>query len=474
MTSKAFDDGSWIDRLAGALSALAKAQEPYLEAYWQHHPREQEFVNGRDETPYPLDDLRTVYSRARRSGLLVGAARYAPLREMIDPARHALLSHPKLERVAVVGRPVGENDFWMRILNSGTSVCAADLIAGLMARAAELPGNGFRAAAGELNAFLSPVRDGEASGVLGNLDEGCDALLFWGLTLSERIDLGDNMAILPFAEVRRFVERQVVEKLAPSGAGFHGCRSVGAVVRAFRWRPVFRRKGSFNEPMRVPRGPFFPDARTCLDLLAVSHGLPALPLAAVSNCIDRSAARLLGKESHDPGTDREWAAHGFDGFDLCPALRPEALTEAREAFLNRKSRRFQKMAPFVLRLAKALGRNGRFAAPDKVVDVAIALEGMYELPKQYKSRTLRERVSSYLGTDAEDQEPIKERVRTFYETRSGIVHSGRGEASPSRYGAAFVAGFDLARRSLFKLLHEGPPDNWEIATVTRDGIAGDR
>ena len=76
-------------------------------------------------------------------------------------------------------------------------------------RAAELPGDGFRAAAGELNAFLSPVGDREAAGALGNLDEGCDALLFCGLTVTERVDVEDSMAILPFGEVWRFVEREL-------------------------------------------------------------------------------------------------------------------------------------------------------------------------------------------------------------------------------------------------------------------------
>ena len=468
MTSTAFDHGSWIERLARALSALAKAQEPYLKAYWQHHTREQVIVDGRDETPYPLDDLRMVYSWARHSGKLIGTARYAPLRELLDPARHALLSHPKLERVAVVGRPVGENDFWMRILNSGTSISAGDLIAGLMARAAELEGNGFRAAAGELNALLSPVGDGEAAGVLGNLDEGCDALLFWGLTVTERIDLEDNMAILPYAEVRRFVERQQVEELAPSGARFHGWRSVGAVVRPFRWRPDFRRNGSFNEPIRAPKQPFSPEAWKFLDLLAVSHVRPVVPLATTSDCIDASAARLLGRENHYPAMDQKWPAHGFDGFGDCPALRPEVLHEVREVFSNRKSARYLKMATYVSRLAEALGRTGRFALRDKVLDVAIALEGMYDLPKQGKSRTLQERVSSYIGTGTEDRQRIKESIRTFYEARSNIVHSGSGEAFPFTNGAAFVTGFDLARRSLFKLLHEGSPDNWEIPAVTRD------
>lgn len=406
MTSNAFDHGSWIERLAGALSVLAKAQEPYLQAYWQHHPREQVIIDGRDETPFPLDDLRMVYSKVRHSGNLIGTARYAPLREVLDPTRHALLSHPELEQVAVIRRPVGENDFWMRILNSGRSVSAGDLIAGLMARAAELPGEGFRAAAGELNALLSPVRDREAAGVLGNLDEGCDALLFWGLTVTDRIDLKDKLAILPFAEVRRFLERQQVEELAPSGSGFHGCRSVAAVVRPFRWRPLFRPRGSFNEPIRVPKA-FFPEARKLLDLLAVSYAEPMVPLGTISNCIDRSVASLLGQQDHRPDMDQKWPTHSFDGFVDCPVLRPEALCEVWELFANRESEHYRRMAIYVSRLAEALGRVGRFALRDKILDVAIALEGMYELPKQGKSRALQERVSSYIGRDSEDRNRIK-------------------------------------------------------------------
>ena len=30
---------------------------------------------------------------------------------------------------------------------------------------------------------------------------------------------------------------------------------------------------------------------------------------------------------------------------------------------------------------------------------------------------------------------------------------------------AFHTGFDIARRSLFKLLQEGPPENWDAAAV---------
>ena len=105
------------------------------------------------------------------------------------------------------------------------------------------------------------------------------------------------------------------------------------------------------------------------------------------------------------------------------------------------------------------------------------LEGMYELPRQGKSHELQKRVASFLGTDAVDRERIRETIRRFYQARSEIVHSGSGEALPFRKEAAFVAGFSLARMSLFKLLRKGPPDDWQSLGVTtaangrfRDGL----
>ena len=465
MTPEEFDTDGWIDRVAAALAELAHAQGPYLEEYWQDNPREHVMVDGRDETPFPLDDVRSLYSQVRYDKIFGREAHYESLRAVHDSTRHALLSHSAIERVAVAGRIVGENDFWMRILNSGASISASDLIAGLMARAAELSVDRFRAAARELDAFLSPAGDGRAAGVLGTLDEGCDALLFYGLIVTERIDFRDGTAILPYGEVRRFVNQELVEELAPEGAGFHSWRPVGAIVRPFRWRPVFRRSGSVNAPLMASPEPFFREAGMLLDLIAVSHAAPVLPLAAISDCIDRSGGRLLGRERHGPGMYRKWPADGFDGFAECPVLKQSALDEAREAFEGRGSARFERFAPFAGRLAEALGRHGRFAGEVRTVDVAIALEGMYELPKWGKSRKLASRASGFLATDARERQRVRERVLRFYEARSEIVHSGPQRASPFRNGAALVTGFDLARRSLFKLFREGAPEDWNELEV---------
>ena len=103
--------------------------------------------------------------------------------------RYILFSYPALERV--VSRIVGEDQFWIQVLNAGYSISLTDLIA-------ELSGDSFRTAAHELNSFLTPAKGEGSASVSDGLDIGYDAVLFYGLTLKERIEIGDGMALLPF------------------------------------------------------------------------------------------------------------------------------------------------------------------------------------------------------------------------------------------------------------------------------------
>ena len=312
MTIAEFAAGDWTDRLAQALPGLAEAQEPYLREYWKQNPRVHSVVGGGDgnQPASSLDDLRDLYAIARHSHVFGQQEHYAPLLAVLDPVRYLLYSHPTL--TPVVGRIIGKDDFWMQILDSGSSTSATNLISGLMARASELSGDRFRAAATELNAFLGRVGQGESASVPGDLDVGYDAVLFWGLTLKERVEVADGMVLLPFEHVQTFVDRSLVEELAPPGSGFHGWRSVGAVVRPFRWKPAFYRAGYEREPELTNTEPFFREAQTFLELLAVTHAAPVLRLATLPHCINRSAGRLLGLERHNGGSHWGRPARGFD------------------------------------------------------------------------------------------------------------------------------------------------------------------
>ena len=118
--------------------------------------------------------------------------------------------------------------------------------------------NGFRTAVRELNAFFAPIGEEGSAGVLGGLDVGYDAVLFYGPTLTGRMEVTDGMVLLPFGQVRAFVEESVVDGLAPPGSWLHGWESVGAAVRPFRWKPEFRRAGDLRNAERGIAGAVLP------------------------------------------------------------------------------------------------------------------------------------------------------------------------------------------------------------------------
>ena len=112
MTSEEFEAGGWIERLARALSELSEAQVPFLQDHWRHNPRERIVVDGRDETPFPLDDLPMIHVLARHGGMCGEHGFYALLRAAMDPVRGILRAHPVLWRV--VGPLIDNDEFWVR------------------------------------------------------------------------------------------------------------------------------------------------------------------------------------------------------------------------------------------------------------------------------------------------------------------------------------------------------------------------
>ena len=468
MTETEYSADNWVDRLASALRILFKEQEPWLKYFYEETPYVTVMSEGsNDISPDSLlEHLRGIYATARLGGKTFGEKEhYSSLRKLLDPVRHILRSHPALERV--MSRIVEEDNFWIQVLGNGQSICLTDLIAGLVVRATQLPGDGFVAAARELEAFLDRAWLESKACVPGNLDTGYDAVLFYGLTIKERIDIAKDMAILPPEQVQAFVEKSLIKEHVPQGAGFHGWQSVGAVVRPFQWKPRFYRQGNLrsSEPNWSEiehTNNFFRQAAVFLELLAVARTTPVLRLAKLPQRIKHSAGRLLGEVSRSGSIFPGRSAQGFDGFEECPELAPEALAEAKEAFDNREHQRFKKMAPIIARLDEALARDGRFASEDKILDVAIALERMYQLDRGDISRKMQTRAACFLGDDDGSQMAT---IKEFYNARSDIVHNKRKRNSPESYHKIFNEGFSIARRTLFKLLREGTP-NWENLLVS--------
>ena len=471
MTEAEYSADDWIDRLASALRILAKEQKPWLKKYYEETPYVHEMSEGSNgiSSDSLLDHLRDIYATARLGGKIFGEKEhYTALRKLLDPARHTLHSHPTIERV--MSPIIGKDDFWIQVLGNGQSICLTDLLAGLVVRASKLPGDGFVAAAKELEAFLDRAWIERKTCVPGNLDTGYDTVLFYGLNIKKRIDIANDMAIFPFEQVQAFVEKSQIKELAPQGAGLHEWQSVGAVVRPFKWKPKFYREGNIRSSQpnlsEVEHTEiFFQQAVVFLELLAVAHTTPVLRLAMLPQRIKHAAGLLLGGVSRSGSFSQGRSAQGFNGFEVCPELVPEALAVAREAFDNRDHKRFEEMAPIIARLDEALARDGQFASEDKILDVAIALERMYQLDGGEISHKMRTRVAWYLGDDAGSRLQEMETIKKFYNSRSGIVHNKRKQNSPERNHKIFNEGFSIARRTLFKLLREERPD-WDKLVVS--------
>ena len=121
------------------------------------------------------------------------------------------------------------------------------------------------------------------------------------------------------------------------------------------------------------------------------------------------------------------------------------------------------------RLSEALARNGNYSLQDRILDVAIALEQMYELDQGEISFKLKMRAACFLETETEARLSVFRKVGQLYDARSGIVHRRSKEPDRADQRDASEVGFDVARASLIKLLLEGPPQNWNEMVLAGHG-----
>ena len=119
----------------------------------------------------------------------------------------------------------------------------------------------------------------------------------------------------------------------------------------------------------------------------------------------------------------------------------------------------------VSRLSRSLLRTGKLGAEDKILDVAIALELMYKLDRQEHRYKLGTRASCFLEESCQKRVETFGKVTKFHDVRSAVVHDDKKKIeNPDAYyqdlNEQFDEGFDLARRTLFKLLREGRSLDW--------------
>ena len=465
MTTGEFTAEDWVERLTRALAELATAQERYRdEIAWQRQQRthvEREILQ-QSAFDHPSYDLQMFYWYASRKGRDFGE-HHGPLRAALAEVQRVLATHPAWAGLMDPSDDRGE--IRIRILNKGGLVTLSGMIGGLMARGMEVPEDGFRVAAAELNALLGSDEDLQRAPGPGYLSVGYHVVLFYGLRVTRKVSLPGNIVIMPFEQLDAFVDEEVLQNVVPSVISHHRQKSVGALVQPFRWKPEFRNRDDDSTPALDWGGSFFKDAEDFVELLAMFHTASAICLATIPYCIHRTASYLLGQPHYHGSYQWGRSAQSFDSLTESTDLSLDALNEASEAFEGRQSANYQYCVPIIARLAEALARSGRFQTDDKILDVAIALERMYELEGGEISFKLKTRAASFLETSTDGRRRVFQDIEKFYDVRSGIVHKRKKPPSAETRADAFTRGFEVARRSVVKLLRDGPPQDWNEMVI---------
>ena len=382
-----------------------------------------------------------------------------------------LKQHPVLD--AVLSGRKDDLECWVEVLGSGELRHLVYIAAGLMGRAQEVPEEGFTVACTELAALLWLSRMPDASLALPNHHNRAYYIVpFFGLQVTENVRIARDMTLVPYKEIKPYIDDEDVRRLAPDIVSYHSPDILGAIRKPALWKPVLQSHGSMDTSLPpVPRR-FFDDADLMLKLLSITHAAPILPLGEMGLCIQQPAAQLLGHHRYYPGINWMSARPSIHTAAQPLPVEADAFERAPNAFKRRNAQRFKDYAPIIARLAESQARTGPFGFQDRILDVAIALERMYELDPGEISFKLRARAACFLADSTEQRKRIFRQIRDFYDLRSALVHSRRKSKksrkllTPQHMTETFDTGFALARETLMKLLNQGPPRSWDELVIS--------
>jgi hypothetical protein len=400
-----------------------------------------------------------LYETAGLPKLGGSAAYYMPLRTALAHVREVLCLHPSL---ACASKTVFGNDgLQVGILNGNSFTSLSLMIVGQMARHNASLDESFRTSITDLDSLLQLSRGAQSHPLSNNLDLGYDIALFHGAWVRDTVTLGEGYSLMPFSQLYEYIDREWLEDVAPDQLRNRHWQSVCAIVHQFRWKPEIRPPNSYND-RKVRRMPPSFDSRVSefANLLAVSIGAPFQWMMTFEGCVPRAASDLLGL-IHNSGSSRKGRSigHLFDPFKEGQKVDIEAIRIAQQHSFKKGCGASAELAPVIQRLAEALGRDGRYASEDRVLDVAVSLERLFKPSGRSISLDLQNAIADFLGSGDESKTEIKNKVKHFYDVRSAIIH-GPIDSKKKRLRTevieAFHNGFGLAREALMKKLEAEP------------------
>ena len=466
----AFNAAAWIGRLAAALEDVAAQARPSFP-----------FA---PETPHygPLDDYwpninqqyRDLATRAKHDPAAAQLFAESHLWLKADPveARAILREHPLL-RPGLIGSGKLEGVGFTLAKRDWFHVDLKSLVAHLAKRAMQDSGE---QAAQLLHRYLT-------AGAEANLP-AYEVTLIHGLKLDRRFELGSDAYLAPYEDAKATYglpdepEEWLDASQNPNRS--HRPVSTAALVRGLRWGPGVAPPpdgGDFSNKSRracAPKVKYrFPgdyeidltdqlldDSKVLVDLLSIATRTPLIsPTSFVR------VAQWI--EELDPSFACVFRNSSAYLSDAAPKEHPFSQQDAA-AFASLASRwctyRGQRdvIDLAIRRLAASFARvGGPFSAEDRILDVSIALEIMYGPIRHKLTYQLASRAKRLLGRGTDQRGWISNRVKSFYEVRSAIVHGEKIKGGQRAIDKALEDGRDLACLTLAELLSQGPVRDWD-------------
>ncbi len=372
-------DRAWRDDLVHALSSLDKAQAEHLdelEEFRRRQEREDRQNPHRFEGSDPAGYLRTFYADVCYGRAASDVSQYAPLRAALRYAEDVLANHPALAEVLRAEERWQE--FVVRAFDRDYATSRLNVLAGLLCRARDAGENGFETASRELLTLLDRSLVEKCDAVHHPLTTGYHIAVFYGLRLSEEVEITEKLHAVPLHKTKDILDIEVLRNVAPPSERRDAWEGVGAIVEAVPWRPVlFPPSGG---PARAyDMGSFYLDARDFLALLSVYQAAPIVSMAVFPHRTHRTVPLLLGAPRLSGNMLVDTWARGYASLGDPFELDDDALEQASPLYSEPDRNRYREYGSVVPRLSEALSRSGRYADDDRILDVAIALEQMYEL-----------------------------------------------------------------------------------------------
>ncbi len=300
---------------------------------------------------------------------------------------------------------------------------------------------------------LTAARDLDWLLILGQSGElpGYEVTLVYGVQLASRTKIEEGLFAIPYNQAgdewqtRRF-----------SASGTFEPETVSMFIREFQWGQFLQ--VNYDRPLHTPVFRCDTDLIKLIEVFSLATERP-MGILHQYRCVPQWI-----KEFGYPTPGDYWIYNLRSPWTFMDEpLVEKDIDDLRSLWRLYKEYRGKRLPieRAVEHLARALARHGRSASQDRILDTTIALETVYTADAHTEiAYRLATRAALLLGVDSDNPTSIAKRVRSFYDVRSRIAHGnvGTGEDLP----AAWRDGFDIAKRTLPKLLHDGDmPTDWD-------------